>query len=185
MTSLPQKSPIKAILLATLIAGILDASGAMIHFKINVPDANPLLIWRSVAGGALGDTARSGGLFPWVIVGILFHFLIVFLFASFFSFIYPKIKALQKNSIVTGLLYGIFIWVVMNFLVLPLSNIKSQNKMWAIVNTNGKLHAVFQGNSNIKQMIIGIIIIMFCVGLSISLIIGRYYSRKRVESLQK
>jgi len=179
MTNLPQKNPIRAILLATLIAGVLDASGAMIHFKINVPNANPLLIWRGVAGGAFGDTARSGNLFPWVIVGILFHFLIVFLFASFFFFIYPKIKALQKNSIIVGLLYGIFIWTVMNFLVLPLSNIRSQNKMWAIVNTNGKLHAVFQGNSNIKQMIIGIIIIMFCVGLPISLIIGNYYRKGR------
>jgi uncharacterized membrane protein YagU involved in acid resistance len=144
MTSLPQKSPLKAILLATLIAGILDASCAMINFKINVPTGNPLLIWRGVAGGAFGDTARSGGLFPWAIVGILFHFLIVFLFTSFFFFIYPKIKALQKNPIVTGLLYGIFIWTVMNFVVLPLSNIKSQNKMWTVLNTNGKLHAVFQ-----------------------------------------
>ena len=179
MTSLPQKSPIKPILLATLIAGLLDASGAMIHLKINVPNANPLLIWRAVAGGAFGDTARSGNLFPWVIVGILFHFLIVFLFTSFFFFICSRIKALQKNSIVVGLLYGIFIWTVMNFVVLPLSNIKSQNKMWTIISTNGKLHAVFQGNSNVKQMIIGIIIIMFCVGLPISLIIGNYYRKRR------
>lgn len=173
-----QPKAAKAIFLATLVGGVLDACGAMIHFKILVPHSNPLTIWRSVAGGAFGDTARSGGLFPWIIVGLLFHFLIVFLFASFFYFIYPRIGVLKRNLIIAGLVYGIFIWLVMNFIVLPLSNIRSQNKMWAIVSTNGKLHAVFQGTSNVKQMIIGIVIIMFCVGLSLALILGKYYKKK-------
>src|ERR1041384_6496842 len=90
----------RAIFLATLVGGILDASAAMIHFKILVPTANPLMIWRSVAGGAFGNTARSGGLFPWVIVGLAFHFLIVFLFSSFFYVIYPKLGALKKKLVV-------------------------------------------------------------------------------------
>jgi hypothetical protein len=178
------KSPASTILLAGLIAGTLDACGAMTHYMINSHGGNPLLIWRSVAGGAFGDTARSGTLFPWAVVGILFHFLIVFLFTIFFFFIYPRIKAIQKNLIVTGLLYGIFVWIVMNLIVLPFSNIRSQGKLWTFVNTNGKLHAVFHGPSNTKQMIIGILIIMFCVGLPISLIIGKYYARKRVKPLR-
>src|SRR5260221_5097818 len=178
------KNPVSTILLAGFTAGTLDACGAMTHYMINSHGGNPLKVWRYVASGALGQDALTKDLISMAIIGILFHFLIAFLFTLFFFFIYPRIKAMQKNLIVTGLLYGVFVWAVMNFIVLPFSNIRSQGKLWTFVNTNGKLHAVFHGPSNIKQMIIGILIIMFCVGLPISLIIGKYYSKKRVEPLQ-
>jgi hypothetical protein len=51
-----------------------------------------------------------------------------------------------------------------------------------VTNTEGKRHAVLQLPADPTQMIIGILIIMFCVGLSISLIIGKYYSEKIIKA---
>ena len=172
------KSPVGSILLATLIAGILDASAAMINLKINAPDSNPLRVWRFVAGGAFGEEARSGSLFPWALYGILFHFLIAFLFSLFFYLIYPRIKTMHRNLIITGILYGAFVWIVMNLIVVPLSNVRDQGKLWTIVKTNGGSHLVFQPPTNIKQFIINILFILFCVGLPIALIIGNYFKKQ-------
>jgi len=176
-TSFPEGS-VKAIIIATMVAGILDALAAMINYKINVPDGNPLKVWRYVASGALGNDALSKDLITMAIPGLLFHFIIAFLFTLFFFFIYSKFRLLQKSLIVNGLLYGIFVWLVMNLIIVPFSRIPVKGKLWALVNTDGKLHAVLQLPSNYKQMIIGILFIMFCVGLPIGLIIGSYYSKK-------
>lgn len=172
------KSTAKTILLATLIAGISDASAAMINYKINVPDGNPLKVWRYVASGVFGNDSLSKDLVTMAIPGLLFHFIIAFLFTLFFFFILPKIKALQKNLIISGLLYGIFVWIVMNLIIVPFSNVPVKGKLWAIVNTDGRVHTIFQLPSNYKQMIIGILIIMFCIGLPIALAIGNYYRKK-------
>jgi len=171
------KSPAGSILLATLVAGILDASAAMINLKINVPDANPLRVWRSVAGGAFGETARTGPLFPWALYGLIFHFLIAFLFTVFFYSIYPQIKIMHKNMVVTGILYGAFVWVVMNCIILPLSNVREQGKLWAMIKTDGRPHLVFHPPTDIKQFIINILFFLFCVGLPIALIIGNYFKK--------
>ena len=176
------KSPLTTILLAALTAGTLDACGAMTHYMINSNGGNPLKVWRYVASGALGQDALTKDLVTMAIIGILFHFLIAFLFTIFFFYIFPRIKILRKNLVVTGLLYGIFVWLVMNLIIVPFSNIPARGKLWTMItNEQGKRHAILQLPSNPKQMIIGILIIMFCVGLSISLIIGKYYSKKRGE----
>jgi hypothetical protein len=115
------------------------------------------------------------------LIGILCHFIIAFCFTLLFFFIFPKIKLLWKNLVVTGLLYGIFIWLVMNLIIVPLSNIPARSKLWTMVtNADGKRHAILQLPPNPTQMIIGILIIMFCVGLPIALIIGNYYRRAKL-----
>jgi hypothetical protein len=175
----PYKSPIPTILLAGFVAGTLDASAAMIQYMINSHGGNPLKVWRFVASGALGQEAATKDLITMAIAGLLFHFIIAFCFTLFFFFIYPKIKFLRKNLVVTGLVYGIFVWLVMNLIVVPLSNIPARGKLWTMVtNTDGNRHAVLQLPSDPTKMIIGILIIMFCIGLPISLIIGKYYSGK-------
>jgi hypothetical protein len=175
------KTPLPTILLAGLVAGTLDACAAMTQFMIKNNGANPLKVWRYVASGALGSDALKKDLVIMGITGLLFHFLIAFLFTLFFFFIFPKIKLLWKNLVVTGLLYGIFIWLVMNLIIVPLSNIPARSKLWTMVtNADGKRHAILQLPPNPTQMIIGILIIMFCVGLPIALIIGNYYRRAKL-----
>jgi hypothetical protein len=161
------------ILLAGVTAGILDAMAAMISYMIKIPGVNPAKVWRFVASGALGQDALSQDLLPMAMIGLLFHFVIAFLFAVFFFFIYPRIKWIWRNLVVTGLIYGVFVWIVMNLIVVPLSRVPAKSKLWAI--TNGQFH--FQFPTNPKQLIIGLLIIMFCIGLPISMIVGKFYKK--------
>ena len=169
----------KSFLLTGLLAGTLDATAAMVQFMIKNRGANPLKVWRYVASGALGQDVMSKDLVSVAMIGLLFHFLIAFSFTLIFFLIFPKIKILSKNLSATGLLYGIFVWLVMNLLVVPLSNVTSKGKLWTtITNPDGIKHTILQLPPNPTQMIIGILIIMFCVGLPISLLAGRYYSKR-------
>jgi uncharacterized membrane protein YagU involved in acid resistance len=153
----PPKSLLIAILQAGLIAGTLDAIAAIDNFMINTNGANPLKVFRFIASGVLGKEVLEKDLVAMAFLGLQFHFLIAICFAAFFFLVYPKIKILSKNIIVTGLLYGIFVWLVMNKVVLPLSY-------------TSKLPF------NLTQMFVGIAILMFAVGLPIALLTKKYYS---------
>src|SRR5256885_5287992 len=153
---LDERAAIKTILLATLVAGTLDALAAIINFSIN-GGKNPVRIFYFIASGVFGrEAAYSGGTLM-AICGLLFHFLIAFLFSLFLFLIYPKLKQVLKNKFLIGLLYGVFIWLVMNKIVLPLSKAP-------------KLPP------DLKRDLIGMLILMFLVGLPIALIVDRHYS---------
>jgi hypothetical protein len=169
----------KAFFLTGLLAGSLDATAAMTQFMIRTHGNDPLKVWRYVASGVLGQDVMTKNIWMIAALGLLFHFCIAFSFTLFFYLIYPKIKFLSKNLLITGFGYGIFVWLVMNLLIVPLSNVPSKGKLWtSITDPDGSTHTAFQFPLDPTQMIIGILIIMFCVGLPISLLAGRYYSRR-------
>lgn len=155
-SSTHQRSPFGAILLAGLSAGTLDAIAASISYYSKT-GKTPGNVWRYVATGVFGKKVFASATLKaaW---GLLFHFMIAFLFALFFFWLYPRLKWLSRNKVIGGLLYGIFIWLVMNLLVVPLSQARDIP-------------------FTIKGAAIGMLILMFCVGLPISLIAGYYYSR--------
>lgn len=143
------QSKLKTIVKAGLLVGTLDILAAFLHYFIRT-GKNPLPILKFIASGVFGKAAFSGGnsMLAW---GLLFHYLIAFLFTLFFFWIVPKLKFLTANKIVTGVLYGIFVWVVMNLVVLPLSN--TPKLPFDFFNT-----------------LIGILILILCVGLPLSFI---------------
>jgi hypothetical protein len=149
--------PIKWWLLAGLVAGTLDATAASLSYFIRTGN-KPARVWKFVASGVFGKSASTGGN-KMVIAGLCFHYLIAFLFATFFFLIYPHLKFPSKNIVVTGLLYGIFVWGVMAFIVVPMSN-------------------TVQLPFNLKSAIIGALILMFCVGLPIALFAKKAGSRR-------
>jgi hypothetical protein len=112
------------------------------------------------------------------IAGLLFHFIIALSFTLIFYLIFSKMKLLWENLVISGLVYGVFVWVAMNLIIVPLSGVPVKSKLWTI--TNGQ--AAFQFPANPKQLIIGILIIMFCVGLPISLIIGNYFRKRFIHT---
>lgn len=153
-----QKSLLKAILLTGLLAGTLDITSAIIHYVIRT-QKNPVKIFNYIAGAVFGKTEAyaDGVLMP--LLGLIFHYCVATIFTAFFFLIYPKIKILSKNIVATGLLYGIFVWFVMSYIVVPLSRISSFP-------------------SSVLQSIIGCIILMFAIGLPISIMTYRFYFKK-------
>jgi hypothetical protein len=73
--------------------------------------------------------------------------------------LYPKVAILQKNKYVVGLAYGVVVWLVMNLLVLPMSQIVQREFNWA-------------------GAIRGTLILMFMIGLPISILANRFYKTR-------
>lgn len=73
-----------------------------------------------IASGALGNAAFTGGLAT-ALLGVFFHYLASFVIAGVFILSAARIPLLRRNIIVGSLLYGVGVFIVMNFIVLPLS----------------------------------------------------------------
>jgi hypothetical protein len=160
---------INAILLTGFIAGTLDAAAASINFYARTGNS-PIKVWRFVASGVFGKTAYAdpdGLLMP--ALGLLFHFCLAFSFTIFFFLIYPKIKLLAKNIFVTGILYGFLVWMLMNKIVLPLSNTAKLSPR-----TGPTILGVP------TQTLLQISFILFCIGLPIAFLTARFYRRKEL-----
>lgn len=143
----------KNIIIIALIAGTLDAIGAIVVYR-----ADPVKLFQFIASGAFGVEAFSGGTVM-AFWGLLFHYIIASAWTVIFFFMYPAIRILRKNRYVTGLLYGIFVWIIMNQIIIPLSKIP-------------------QAPFNLKSALTGASILVVMIGLPISLLTYRYYNKR-------
>ena len=81
---------------------------------------SPERILQTVASGLLGKASYDGG-WPTAAVGLACHYAIVIVAAALFYAVARRWAWLREEPITTGLLYGLAIYVFMNFVVLPLS----------------------------------------------------------------
>jgi len=106
-----------AILLAGLIAGTLDIGAAAL-----INGRNPLVILLVIASGLLGKGAFQGGL-PAVTLGLVLQWLMSLVIAAIYVLAANRFTDLKPHWIAGGLAYGVAIFVVMNYVVVPLSEI--------------------------------------------------------------
>lgn len=145
-----KSNSIKTIFAAGLTAAALDITGAIVVYAVILDVTTAQKVLQSVAAGALGKSAFTGG-WATALAGLGFHTLIALIFAAFFYIIYPYWKKIFTNKWVAGFVYGCCVWAVMNLIVLRV--------------TSGKPF-VF----NLKFFLYGIGLIIFMVGIPISLI---------------
>lgn len=115
------KPLLRVIAWAGLLAGGLDILAAFIQAYI-VRGTNPGIVLRFIASAAIGKEAFSGG-WGMPVAGLLFHFIIAYSFTILFFLIYPYVKIMSKNMVLTAIVYGAFIYIIMNLLVLPLTKL--------------------------------------------------------------
>jgi hypothetical protein len=108
----------RAILFGTLAVGVLDLADALIFFGLR--GARPTRIFQSIAAGLLGRASFSGGV-PTALLGIILHFFIAFLIVTTCVVASRWVPLLRARPILSGMFYGIGVYLVMNLLVLPLS----------------------------------------------------------------
>jgi len=115
-----KKISLTTILLSGLLVGTLDILAAFVDFYIS-RGKNPLVILNYIAGAAVDKTtaAGTGG----ALIGLLFHYTIAFSFTILFFWLYARINWLSKNWIVTGIVYGLFIWLMVNQVILRFTNL--------------------------------------------------------------
>lgn len=112
---------LRIILPAWLLAGTLDILSACTDFYLTTGKSPFQPVLRYVASGVYGKAAFSAdSSIPWM--GLLFHYLIALSFTLFFFILYPRIKWMRYSVLLTGLVYGFFMWAFMRFAVLPQSH---------------------------------------------------------------
>jgi hypothetical protein len=105
------------IITAGIVAGTLDALAAI--FILAKGHAGMMFKFISSAVYGQGAFSRGGDM---IYQGIAFHYLIAFLFTVFYFLLYYMVPVVRRYIAVNTIIYGIFIWVVMNMLILPLTN---------------------------------------------------------------
>ena len=145
---------VQTILLSGLLVATLDGSAAVI--QTIAYGRNPVGLFNYIASAIYGQDAFAGGL-RYTFYGLLFHYCITFSWTLFFFWIYPKMKFLSRNRMLTGIGYGLFIWLIMNRVVVPMSNV-----------------SVFP--FRIASAIIGATILIVAIGVPLSFIAFKFYS---------
>jgi hypothetical protein len=128
ITSTRSANPLLTILVAGLVAGTFDITYACIFAYLR-RGVGPAAVFRSVASGALGPSARQGGVGV-AVLGLGFHFLIALIVAAIYYFASRGIPFLIRHAVISGLLYGLGVYLVMYGLVMRFSAIHSTLYPW-------------------------------------------------------
>ena len=120
------RSPLWFVSLAAALAGALDILFAITywHLKAGVP---AMRILQSVAAGLLGRERFAGGAAT-AALGLGIHFAIAAAMAFAYYAAASHWRALGASPLVWGSVYGLILYGVMNFVVVPLSAAPSSPK---------------------------------------------------------
>ena len=149
---------LKAVLVAWLLSGTLDIVAAFVQGYV-MRGILPQTILRYVASGIFGSDAFTGSALM-VLSGLVIHFFIAFCWAFLYFVMYPRADFLHKSPLISGIIYGAFVWIVMNRVIVPLTAIPA---------------APF----NLTNALIGMGILMLMIGLPDAFLAQWYYGGKR------
>ncbi|MFB9076061.1 DUF1440 domain-containing protein [Flavobacterium procerum] len=152
------RSKAKTIVSSGLVAGTLDITAAILVYAVILHKTTAEKILQSVASGIFKKEAYTGGS-EMAVYGLCLHFLIAFIFAWFYFKIFPYIPFFKINTVLSGILYGIFVWIIMNLIVLPLA------------------FPVLPEKKLDFPLLLSILIIICCVGMPIAFITRKYYAK--------
>jgi hypothetical protein len=140
----------KIYLATALIVGTLDITYAIV-FSYFRSGTSPERLLQSVAAGWFGREAAIAGGAATAAAGLGFHYFIAFTITLIFFAAAARLPALVSRPALTGPLYGIGVYVVMNWVVIPLSRIH-----------------VFPSPA-LAVLVSGLLVHMFFIGLPIAL----------------
>lgn len=110
-----QMSPRAAILVGGLLAGAIDIGAACL-----ITGKDFVYICQTIAGGLLGKTTFDGG-HQTALFGFFLQEAMGILIAAIYYAVSRQLPRLTRNWIAAGLGYGIIVFFVMNYAVVPLS----------------------------------------------------------------
>jgi uncharacterized membrane protein YagU involved in acid resistance len=122
-TLLEHPRALDTILYGGLVVGILDGLFALIFYGL-IRGAKPTRIFQSVAAGLLGRPAAHEGGTKTFLLGVLLHFVVATCIAAVFYLASRLLPVLIRHAVVSGLMYGMIAYLVMNYVVVPISAIR-------------------------------------------------------------
>lgn len=154
MSAATLQRPIPAILVGGGVAATLDLVYAIARNSLG--GESPLWTLQLVASGWLGSEAFNGGATAGI-VGLVSHYAIVFVAAALYYIASRHLPVLRSRAVVCGALFGVLVYLFMNFVVLPVSAFPYQLSYTA------------------ARVLEGFVSHALLVGLPIALAIRRFY----------
>ena len=106
--------------LAAILAGGITAAALDLFAAVTIYHTTPVRVMRSIARGWLGQSALTGGT-PAAALGLASHVLILVAAAAIFVLASLKISILRRQFWIAGPVFGAGIYVVMHYVLVPLS----------------------------------------------------------------
>jgi len=108
---------LRAIVTAWLVVGVLDITSAFVIATIKGTGSIRML--QGIASGLLGRPSLDGGLVT-AGLGLAIHFFIALVVVSVFYLASRKINFLTEQPLISGLFYGMTVYLVMYWIVIRL-----------------------------------------------------------------
>ncbi len=148
----------RTIAIGTALSGTLDILSAFLFGAM--AGVLPNRILRYVASGPFGDAMRDGGLGA-ALLGLAVHYSIMAVMVTVFVMAARRLPALLRHPLAAGTAYGILLYFVMYWIVVPLrfpANLPKLN-VWSL------------GNALFSHIV--------CVGIPMALVTARALHSRR------
>lgn len=137
-----------------LVAGTLDIGENLIFNAFR--RVTPKMVFQYIASGLIdGRSFIMGG--DSVALGVAIHYAIAMSWTVIFYLLSRKLLVLTRHAAISGIVYGGIVYVIMNFLVLPLTRVPHAPKAMTLA-----------------SRISGVLALLFCIGLAIALFIRKF-----------
>jgi hypothetical protein len=107
------------VLAGGVVAGTFDITYACLYWGIK-SGVQPPRIFQSVARGLLGAASFRGGAAT-AALGLFLHYFIATSMSVVYFLVARRVKALHEHAITMGAAYGLVLYGVMTYVVVPLS----------------------------------------------------------------
>jgi len=129
-----QAQAIVYILAGGLVAGTLDIAYACVFWGLKA-GTSPERIFQSVAAGLLGRDSFKGGIAT-AALGLFLHYFIAISMSVAYYLVARHWTTLREKPVAYGAAYGLVLYGVMNYIVLPLSAARgggSGGTLWIVL----------------------------------------------------
>ena len=123
-----RRSPWRQVVAGGLVLGTLDLLFACTFWGV-LRDVAPVRILQSIAAGVQGTAAFEGGAGS-AALGLLCHYFIATMMVLAYTIAGSRLRVLVAQPLRYGLLYGLLLYAVMTWIVVPLSNAPQPTKIY-------------------------------------------------------
>jgi hypothetical protein len=156
---MPNKTGL-TVLAIGLFAGTLDI-GENLIFNLT-RGVSPATVFQYIACGLIGPVAFQGG-FASICLGVVLHYLIALFWTALFYLASLRLTIARRHVVLIGLIYGLVIYLTMNLVVFPSSRAPHSHPI------------------SPASIVNGVLALMLCIGLPVSIVTSRYLTRRSRE----
>jgi uncharacterized membrane protein YagU involved in acid resistance len=120
----------RKLIVGGIVVGSLDITYATLFWWLR--GVAPTRVFQSVAAGVLGKASFNGGMNS-ALLGAALHYFTAFSIVIVYWLAAKSLRVLTRHAVICGIVYGILVYIVMNYVVIPLSNAarpKTFNLLW-------------------------------------------------------